>query len=153
MPNNACPICNNPTFLVYGKYPRKDGLCKECSQQLFNKEIEQCPDCKHWHKTTEICNCKKVKQERQTSSDNTKNIIVINEENKSRCITCGKKTNGLLFCNSCYHKYNNKELLFKITGCSSVEFRNHTNSYDYQNDYCKYNANDDSFFHYYFSLQ
>ncbi len=121
MTNSACPICEKPTFLVYGKYPRKDGLCKECSQKLFNKEIEQCPDCNNWHKSTELCKCKQPKQDCMTSSDYTKNIIVINEENKSRCITCGKKTNGLLFCNSCYHKYSNKELLFRITCCSSVE--------------------------------
>ena len=34
-----CPICGEPTYLVYGKNPRKDRLCKEHSQQLFNKEI------------------------------------------------------------------------------------------------------------------
>lgn len=49
------------------------------------------------------------------------NVIIINDENKSRCITCGKKTEGLLFCTSCYRKYKNKELLFKITNCSNVE--------------------------------
>lgn len=49
------------------------------------------------------------------------NVITINEENKSKCITCGIKTNGLLFCPNCYHKYKNKELLFKITNCSCIE--------------------------------
>lgn len=49
------------------------------------------------------------------------NVIIINNENKSKCITCGRQTDGLLFCNSCYFKYKNKELLFKITNCSNVE--------------------------------
>ena len=51
----------------------------------------------------------------------TNKVVVINENNKSKCITCGKQTDGLLFCSNCYHKYKNKELLFKITNCSSVE--------------------------------
>lgn len=57
--NSTCPICAAPTFLVYGKYPRKDGLCKECSQKLFNKEIKQCEACGEWHKSGEACICKK----------------------------------------------------------------------------------------------
>ena len=111
-----CPICGEATYLVYGKSPRKDGLCSKHSKMLFNKEIEQCTDCGKWHNADEACACKKEK-----ISDNKNNIIVINNENKSKCITCGKQTEGLLFCPSCYHKYNKKELLFKITGCSSVE--------------------------------
>ena len=118
----TCPICGEPTFLVYGKYPRKDGLCKECSQKLFNKEIEQCSDCGKWHKANELCECisfaKKINPDENTDPNK---VVIINENNKSRCITCGKKTDGLLFCSDCYRKYNKKELLFKITGCSSVE--------------------------------
>ena len=117
-----CPICGESTYLVYGKNPRKDRLCYKHSQQLFNKEIEQCLDCKKWHKMAEECECKKKVETQIPSSEKEETkIIIINEENKSRCITCGKKTDGLLFCGSCYHKYNKKELLFKITNCSSVE--------------------------------
>ena len=47
--------------------------------------------------------------------------VVIDYNNKSKCITCGRQTDGLLFCGSCYHKYKDKELLFKITKCTSVE--------------------------------
>ena len=116
-----CPICGEPTYLVYGKHPRKDGLCKEHSQQLFNKEIEQCADCSKWHKAKEQCECKKPMPQPQAQNEETRKIIVINEENKSRCITCGRKTDGLLFCSFCYRQYHNKELLFRITSCSSVE--------------------------------
>lgn len=55
----TCPICGKPTFLVYGKYPRKDGLCYEHSQMLFSGEIEQCPDCGKWKKPQDICECHK----------------------------------------------------------------------------------------------
>lgn len=59
--------------------------------------------------------------EKQINEEQINNVVVINNESKSRCITCGKKTDGLLFCSNCYHKYQNKELLFKITNCSNVE--------------------------------
>lgn len=60
-----------------------------------------------------------TKEEEKQIGEN--NVVIINNENKARCITCGKKTDGLLFCSNCYHKYQNKELLFKITNCSNVE--------------------------------
>ena len=130
----VCPVCGEPTFLVYGKYPRKDGLCKDCSQKLFNKEIEQCQDCGKWHKAGETCECKKPAKQPITQESDTRKIIVINEENKSRCITCGKKTDGLLFCGSCYRQYHKKDLLFRITACSSVELLDE----DYEGRYtCK----------------
>ncbi len=63
-----------------------------------------------------------------------KNVVVIDNNNKARCITCGKQTDGLLFCLSCYHKYKNKELLFRITNCTSVELLDE----DYEGRYtCK----------------
>lgn len=55
----------------------------------------------------------------ETEPSNT--VVIIDENNKSKCITCGKKTDGLLFCGSCYHKYKDKNLLFRITRCNSVE--------------------------------
>ena len=121
--NKKCPICGQPAFLVYGKYPRKDGLCKEHSQMLFNKEIEQCPDCEKWNKTGETCDCKKPqKQESEQTDEFEQNkVVVINEQNKHKCITCGKPVDGLLFCSSCYRQYKNKELYFKISNCSNVE--------------------------------
>lgn len=152
---SKCPICGEDTFLVYGKYPRKDGLCKEHSQQLFAGEIKQCDKCDKWHKSDEICECQKkertfwgkkdkekkirVPDEEETSAivdngEERNNVIVINEDNKSKCITCGKDAKGLLFCVSCYHKYSKKELLFKITNCSSVELLDE----DYEGRYtCK----------------
>ncbi len=49
------------------------------------------------------------------------NVVTIDSNNKSKCITCGKQTDGLLFCSNCYKKYKDKELLFKITNCTNVE--------------------------------
>ncbi len=54
-------------------------------------------------------------------NEDQNNVVVIDENNKSRCITCGKQTDGLLFCANCYHKYKGKELLFRITNGTNVE--------------------------------
>lgn len=124
-----CPICGKPTVLVYGKYPRKDRMCKDHSIMVLNKEIEQCEACNKWYKVGEKCECaKKASQKLLKEADeitqqneNASPIIVINEANKSKCITCGKHTEGLLFCGNCYRKYKDKELLFRITNCSNVE--------------------------------
>lgn len=62
------------------------------------------------------------------------NVVVIDLNSKSKCITCGKQTDGLLFCSSCYHKYKSKELYFKITNCTNVELLDD----DYEGKYiCK----------------
>lgn len=86
----VCPICGAPTFLVYGKNPRKDGLCGEHSQQLFRNEIEQCSDCGRWHKINEVCCCKKNDQ-----------LVSVNFKT---CSVCGKKSNGKPQCRDCYNE-------------------------------------------------
>lgn len=99
---NVCPICGNPTALVYGKYPRKDSLCKECAKKLLNNEIEQCPDCGKWKETNKQCVCKKK----------TSKI-----ENELTCIICGEPSNGKHFCINCYRKYKEKVVLLKVHKC------------------------------------
>ncbi|MBQ2710870.1 MAG: hypothetical protein IJF66_02880 [Clostridia bacterium] len=103
---NVCPICGNPTALVYGKYPRKDSLCKECAKKLLNKEIEQCPDCGKWKETTEQCICKKKTNK---------------TEIELTCIICGEPSNGKHFCLSCYHEYKNKSIDIRITNCREIQ--------------------------------
>ena len=99
---NCCPICGEPTYLVYGKYPRKDGLCYKHSQMLFNKEIEQCPDCGEWHKIDEACKCKSAQEtSKQTAKPETKEG---KPELELTCIICGKPSNGKLQCKA----YNDK---------------------------------------------
>lgn len=111
---SKCPICGEPSFKYYGN-ERKDKLCGKHANDLKEGKIIQCENCGKWHNINESCICKIQKE----SSGNT--VVVINNENKSRCITCGKKTDGLLFCPSCYVKYKDKGLLLKITNCSNVE--------------------------------
>lgn len=60
-------------------------------------------------------------EENDISADEQNGIVVIDPNNKSKCLVCGKQTDGLLFCQSCYHKYKNKKCLFKISKCSNVE--------------------------------
>ena len=57
-----CPICGEPTYLVYGKNPRKDRLCKTHGTMANKGLIEQCPDCGKWHKANETCDCKQTKK-------------------------------------------------------------------------------------------
>lgn len=53
--------------------------------------------------------------------DDQSKCVIIDFNNKSKCITCGKPTDGLLFCTACYRKYKDKELLFRITNGTCVE--------------------------------
>lgn len=133
-----CAICGKPS----GMYP----LCTACFKLRDAGKIEKCEDCNTWHYTDKPCNCKKEEQPQKEPSQPKKEkspqndteirnpVVIINENNKSKCITCGKQTEGLLFCSSCYHKYKNKELLFRITQCSNVELLDE----DYEGRYtCK----------------
>ena len=80
----VCPICGEPTYLVYGKNPRKDGLCYKHSQMLFKGEIVQCPDCGKWNEKDVVCDCKKIKEEAEKTIEETKNnVIVIENKFKS----------------------------------------------------------------------
>lgn len=72
-----------------------------------------------------------IVSENNVNYDEQNNIVLIDHNNKAKCITCGKQTDGLLFCSTCYHKYKNKELLFKITNCTNVELLD----YDYEGRY------------------
>lgn len=60
-------------------------------------------------------------QDDNSVEDEQSSVVVVDFNNKSKCITCGKQTDGLLFCSTCYHKYKNKELLFRITNCTNIE--------------------------------
>lgn len=113
---NRCPICGEPTYLVYGKYPRKDGLCYKHSQMLFNKEIEQCSDCGKWHKADETCECKTVKQKSDEIEPQKEK-----SEPELTCIICGKPSNGKHFCFDCWNKYKDKAVDIRITHCNVVQ--------------------------------
>lgn len=106
---SKCPICNQPTFLVYGKYPRKDGLCKKHSDMLYNNEIEQCEKCEQWHKVGEGCVC------------GGNNKPEKHEEPKLACIICGKPTDNKHFCYECWNKYKDKSVDIRITHCNSTQ--------------------------------
>ena len=102
-----CPICGKETELVYGKYPRKDKLCKEHAKALRNGEIEQCGICNGFHKITEFCKCQQAKTEATT--------------NELTCIICGENSNGKHFCYNCYKKYKDRAIDIRITNCKDTE--------------------------------
>lgn len=88
---------------------------KEMLDMLNNADIETAENASEEDLGTDVI------LERNGNIDEQNNVIVIDVNNKAKCITCGRQTDGLLFCSNCYHKYKNKELLFRITNCSSVE--------------------------------
>ena len=105
-----CPICGEPTYLVYGKYPRKDGLCGKHATMEHKKEIEQCSECGKWHKTGEECECKITNIAKKESKAST-------DADELTCIICGEPSNGKHFCYSCYKKYKEKVILLKVHKC------------------------------------
>ena len=107
---NTCPICGKPTYMVYGKYPRKDGLCSECGKRLNNHEIEQCPDCGAWKETNKTCKCKVKKPE-----------VEKNVSSELTCIICGEPSNGKHFCLNCWNKYKTKSIDLRITNCNTTQ--------------------------------
>lgn len=104
MEDLKCPICGEPTYLVRGKNPRKDGLCKKCGLKAYNKEIYQCPDCGKWNEKDVVCECKEVKEK-------------VKPENELTCIICGEPSNGKHFCLKCYRRYKEKVILLKVHKC------------------------------------
>ena len=111
----ACPICGKKTFHYFG-HPRKDGLCEEHGLMANEGEIELCTLCWEWKKANEKCSCQ-TKTQTPMTSEMPQSIII---ERGLRCITCGYETTGKLFCNHCYKKYANKEILIKIKNCREI---------------------------------
>lgn len=116
MSEKKCAICDKKCFSFYP-------LCKEHLEMSRTGEVFKNDKTGKWE----------LKKRKETKEDHN-DIIIIDEKNKSRCITCGKDSKGLLFCLECYHKYKNKELLFRITKCTNVELLDD----DYEGKYtCK----------------
>lgn len=102
-----CPICGEPTSIYMGN-ARKDRLCRKHGKMANAGEIIQCPDCGKWHEADKPCECKKVKSNESTEQN-------IDIPNFKKCLLCNNESGEFLFCKSCYTKYKNKTLLFKIT--------------------------------------
>lgn len=121
---NSCVACGATTTgyafcrKCFKKYTEEEMLdmLNEDEFEPFDDEDED---------EDEIERILKTPEEKQTATSysdiESNNVVVIDLNSKSKCITCGKQTDGLLFCTSCYHKYKSKELLFRITNCTNVE--------------------------------
>ena len=121
----TCQICGKPS----GMYP----LCPACFKLRDAGKAVKCEECGTWHLTNKPCSCKPVTTEKAPLSDEQhgeKEPIIINKENKLRCIACGYETDGLLFCVKCYHKYKDKKLYFSVKHCSEITLE----SEDYEGD-------------------
>lgn len=127
---NKCIACGTDT--------NGYAFCKKCFKKYTEKEMLEMLN------NTKVANTgkkedtnsklKEIILENNVNNNKPNNVIVIDYNNKAKCITCGKQTDGLLFCSSCYHRYKNKELLFKVKNCTNVELLDE----DYEGRYtCK----------------
>lgn len=103
-----CDVCGSSS----GIYP----LCPKCFKLRDEGKVIKCDKCGKWHYSNVACSCTAPKV---TINDNS-NDIIINNDNKYRCIICGDKTDGVLFCKSCYFKYKDKILLLRVSNCSNI---------------------------------
>lgn len=117
-----CQICGENAYLYYP-------LCKKHLEMKSDGLLLKCEDCGKWYVKGEKCSCQKEKlhtndktskNEQSGISELSKKTFTISDQ-ESKCITCGKQTNGFLFCVTCYKKYKNKQLLVKINKCSEIE--------------------------------
>ena len=127
-------LCNCKSTKEYTELPKEgfsqcvscgektDGyaFCFNCWKKYSGQEMLDILNNKKTILNNEITNDNKTNEEDFTNEE-INNVVTIDSDNKSKCITCGKQTDGLLFCSNCYRKYKDKELLFKITNCSNVE--------------------------------
>lgn len=110
MATKQCQICGNNS----GMYP----LCKKHLEMKNKGEVIKNKSTGKWElKQTVADYFDEIDNENIEKNFTT----IINKDNKSKCISCGKSTDGLLFCTSCYYKYKDKELLIKISNCSNIE--------------------------------
>lgn len=144
-----CPKCNKWHYInekcdciIYTELPTEGfnkcisckketngyAFCKECYYKYSIEEMLQILN----NESTKTQNEKEAKKEKEdinfgkiidfdNINDKNQTTIKIDNQNKNRCITCGKTTDGTLFCPSCYYKYKDKELLVKISKCTNID--------------------------------
>lgn len=133
VPFDALPTEGFDKCVLCGEKTKGYAFCKKCWNEHSADELLHILNNTTKDITEEIKN-DAVEETVPTAPNARNNVVTINENSKAKCITCGKHTDGLLFCTSCYHKYKEKELLFRITNCSNVELLDE----DYEGRYtCK----------------
>ena len=124
-----CPICGEPTYLVYGKNPRKDHLCKKHGDMRNFKQLALCEKCNEFYETDKEHTCKNQKT-KSPHKEQTQDDL---------CVICGKSTEEgwQYLCKECYstcidytreinrnytdqeykdYYYNAKSNIYKLTG-------------------------------------
>lgn len=96
MEDLKCPICGEPTYLVYGKSPRKDRLCKKHGDLVNFKKLALCEKCGEYYETNIEHNCKNENTPFSKPSKNT--------ETYDQCIICETNSNGFPQCRDCYYE-------------------------------------------------
>ena len=123
LPTDGFDIC-----VACGATTNGYAFCRKCFKKfseeelldiLNNADIEKSSDKEDIVDVVETIS--PLQQDNTPIIDEQNKTVVIDFNNKSKCITCGKQTDGLLFCTGCFHKYKNKKLYIKITNCTSVE--------------------------------
>ena len=101
-----CPICGEPTYLVYG-HPRKDHLCRIHGTMQNRGEISINSEGFFIETATgKILNSpSKNEKDKEETKKNTEEIT---------CLLCGENSNGKHFCISCYHEYKNRSVDIRL---------------------------------------
>ena len=125
LPNEGYSTCQ-----ICGKKTNGYAFCRDC-WELYDSDflldvLNDKAEAEYVKEQRRKADEEKNNKSTQVHEEIIKPVITIDLNNKSRCITCGRKTDGLLFCVECYNKYKEKELLVKITRCKSVELLDET---------------------------
>lgn len=124
------PIEGFDKCVICGESTKDFAFCKKCYKEHTTEEMLDILNSKEGDKNISFINKDNISSINETPNK----TIIIDSNNKSKCILCGKTTDGLLFCSNCFHKYKNKEILVKIAKGSHVELLDE----DYEGRYtCK----------------
>ena len=91
-------------------------FCRQCWWKYSTEEMLELLN-KHSKKMS----VKSPDDDEPNDDEPVNKVVSVNEDSKSKCIVCGKQAAGLLFCLSCYKKYKNKGMLFRISNGTDAE--------------------------------
>lgn len=92
----VCPVCGEQTYMVYGKYPRKDKLCGKHATMLRDGDLFLTENGSYWFRTSPTFS---------SNVDETDNVQKSDEENSDTCcVVCGENSSGKPQCKNCYYE-------------------------------------------------
>ena len=116
---NICPICGDHTYMVYGKYPRKDKLCGKHATMLKDGEITVNDQGVYYNsKTKKVLNSSKDVLPWENSNDGELENIARVSDADTKCVVCGEPSFGKPQCKNCY--FETKDFIESLDKNTSV---------------------------------